>query len=370
MKLQKVKFSIITVCYNAQNLIRGTIESVLKQKWDNFEYIIVDGASSDGTLKIVSEYEKKENRMMCYSEKDSGIFNAMNKGIHYASGDYIIFLNAGDDFHTDIVLEKAAKKITVENADILIGDVAFKTEMGLSKHSYAVGNDLYENLAKGNSICHQVVFASKETLEGGFDEHYPTCADYDWICRQVKTGSKIVKLDMVVVNYDIHGVTSQVNYQKVHWQEFFEIIGKYFPQPEFKYGKEVKEWFVAERKEYFLCKFMNRWLMLKQRGINLSDFFVQKGMKKIAIYGIHYIGKRLYDEFQGSAVEVVYAIDRNPRENGWNIPVLHPDNALKDIDAVVVTPIFDYLEIKKILSAKLSCPIFSVEDILYYEYLL
>lgn len=363
-----VKFSVITVCYNAENLIRGTIESVLKQKWDNFEYIVIDGASTDETKEIVDEYVKSENRMICYSKKDKGIFNAMNKGIQYASGDFIIFLNAGDDFHDDGVLRKAAKEIISTNADILVGDVAFKTESGLLKHVYPVGAELYKDLSSGNCICHQVVFASKESLNSGFDEYFSTCADYDWICRQVILGRKIVKLDTIVVNYDIHGITGQVNYQKIHWKEYFEIIERYFPQPEFRFGREVKELYLLERKEYFLCKFMNRWLTLKQKGISLDEFFIQKKIQTIAIYGTHYIGKRLYDEFQGSSIKVAYAIDRNLCDKGWNIPVFHPDNELENVDAVVVTPIFDFLEIRDILSMKFDCPIFSIENILYYEY--
>lgn len=85
-----VKFSIITVCYNAENVIEKTIRSVLSQTYSNLEFIIVDGKSEDETVKIIRNYEN-DHRIQWYSEPDSGIYNAMNKGIRYAYGDYVFF---------------------------------------------------------------------------------------------------------------------------------------------------------------------------------------------------------------------------------------------------------------------------------------
>ena len=359
-------FSIITVCLNAEKSIRSTMESVLNQKWENFEYIIVDGVSTDATLSIVQELAGEDRRIQWYSEPDSGIYNAMNKGICRAKGDFLLFLNAGDEFHSDDVLDQAAE--VVIGADIVIGDVAFKKDSGLHKTTYSVGLELLENLKKGRCVCHQVVFASKQCLGSGFDEDFMFCADYDWLCRQVNAGKKIVKLDAVVTDFDIHGVTSQVRYQKQHWKEYFEVIRRNFPPTGFRYGAEVKALFVQQRKEHIWYEFMNRWLSLKQRGVNLSSFFTDKGINSIAIYGIQHMGERLYDELRNSEVEVVYAVDRNYEEATWDIPVIHPDDVLAAVDAVVITPIFDFLEIKDKLSEKLDCPMFFIEDVLFFEY--
>lgn len=367
-KIEKVTFSVITVCYNAEKVIQETIESVLKQTWKDFEYIIVDGASTDKTIDIVSQYARSEKRLIWYSEPDNGIFHAMNKGIRYASGDFLIFLNAGDRFHSSQVLAKAAELAEAVFPDIMIGDVAFRLETGLSRYKYAVDKELEDNLGRGKNVCHQVIFASKECLEEGFDEYFPTCADYDWLCRQMKAGRKTAKLDIVVTDYDIHGITSQAKFQKIHWKEYFEILEKYFPQPGFKFGEEIKQLFVQERKGRYQYMFMNRWLSLKQKGICMSAFFEQKGIYSIAIYGVHYMGERLYNELKESQVEVMYAIDRNTTGRGWNIPVFHPEDMLQDVGAVVITPIFDFLEIKDMLSKKLDCPMFSIEEVLFYEY--
>ncbi|MBD5492109.1 MAG: glycosyltransferase [Lachnospiraceae bacterium] len=367
MKLGKsVKFSIITVCFNAEKVIRPTMESVLRQDYENFEYIIVDGASTDGTVAVIQEYAGIDARVQWRSEPDDGVFNAMNKGVQRAQGDFLLFLNAGDEFHSADILQRAAE--IADGTDVIIGDVAFKRENGLSRHIYPVGEDLLNNLKKGESVCHQVIFAAKDTLTEGFDERYTTCADYDWICRQVNAGRKIIKLNAVVVDYDISGITFQTKYQKIHWKEYFEVIGKHFPRTGFPYGREVKQLFVQKKKEHFMYEFMNRWLMLKQQGISLSLFFAHKKIKTIAIYGVHNMGQRLYDELQNSGITVKYGIDRSPQKAKWGVPVLHPDEALEMVDAVVITPIFDFLEIRDSLSVTLSCPMFSIEEVLFYEY--
>lgn len=359
-------FSIVTVCLNAEKTIRPTMKSVLNQTWQDVEYIIIDGASTDATMNIVQELAESDNRVQWYSEPDSGIFNAMNKGIRYAEGDFLLFLNAGDEFHSGDVLAKAAEATI--GADIVIGDVAFKMESGLVKATYPAGSDLFENLRKGRSVCHQVIFASKQCLVGGFDEDFMFCADYDWLCRQVNAGKTIVKLDTIVTDFDTQGVTFQVRYQKRHWKEYFEVIHRNFPPTGFRYGEEVKALFIQQRKDHIMYEFMNQWLLLKQRGADFSSFFTDKGIRTIAVYGIHYMGERLYDELRDSKVKIIYAVDRNYKEAQWEIPVFHPDTVLPAVDAVVITPVFDFLEIRDKLSEKLNCPMFFIEDVLFYEY--
>lgn len=361
-----IKFSIITVCYNEERTIQATMESVLNQKWSHFEYIIIDGASTDATLEIIQQYAKKDNRIQYFSERDSGIFNAMNKGISHAQGDFLLFLNAGDVLHGDNVLEKVAE--VAFNADIVIGDVAFKDEKGLKVHSYAVGKELQENLERGHCVCHQGIFASKLCMEGGFDEQFQTCADYDWLCRQVKANRKIVKVNIVVTDFDTHGITHQVQYQKQHWRENFLVLEKNFPESKFRYTEEAKRLFEGWIKASFQYKFMNQWLLLKQRGVDISTFFIRQGIRSIAVYGAHFMGQRLYDELKESQVNVRYVIDRNSDKEEWEIPVVYLHDDLEPVDAVVITPIFDFREIKANLSEKMDCRMISIEEMLFYEY--
>jgi glycosyltransferase involved in cell wall biosynthesis len=112
-----VKITVITVCYNVENEIEKTVKSVLNQSYANMEYLIIDGKSSDHTLplaeNLVSGTDKK---VLIYSEKDFGIYNAMNRGIMRASGDYVVFMNAGDSFYDEEVLTRAASFIR-DNGD-------------------------------------------------------------------------------------------------------------------------------------------------------------------------------------------------------------------------------------------------------------
>ena len=117
------KFSIITVTYNAEKVLEDTIQSVISQTYHHIEYIIVDGASKDGTLSIINRYRSRIHTVV--SEPDKGLYDAMNKGIALASGDYLCFLNAGDCFHEDDTLQQMVHTINgSELPDVLYGETA------------------------------------------------------------------------------------------------------------------------------------------------------------------------------------------------------------------------------------------------------
>lgn len=123
------KFSIITVTYNAGKVLEDTIQSVITQTYKNVEYILVDGGSTDNTLSIINQYRSMIQQVI--SEPDRGLYDAMNKGIKMATGDYICFLNAGDAFHEDDTLQQMVHSLT-ENAlpDVLYGETAIVDEEG------------------------------------------------------------------------------------------------------------------------------------------------------------------------------------------------------------------------------------------------
>lgn len=114
-----MKISVITISYNAASCIESTINSVIAQKYDDFEYIIVDGVSNDGTLDIIQKYDKSISHWI--SEPDSGIYNAMNKAVRMASGEYCIFMNAGDIFANPLVLKQVSFFLN-DNFDYLCGN--------------------------------------------------------------------------------------------------------------------------------------------------------------------------------------------------------------------------------------------------------
>lgn len=154
--------SVITVVFNSQSLIKKTIESVLQQTYDNVEFIIIDGASTDGTLDIIRSYDSHIDKWI--SENDRGIYDAMNKGINIANGDYLLFLNAGDIFSNKKVLEFVSKSIVASRyPEVLYGET----------YIYTKNNELIKKLAPlrftrlnlllfgTRTVCHQSIFVRK-----------------------------------------------------------------------------------------------------------------------------------------------------------------------------------------------------------------
>ena len=129
-----MKISIITATYNSEKTLKNTLESVLKQTYTNYEHIIIDGDSKDNTMEIVKQYEEKyQGKLRYISEKDSGIYDAMNKGIKMATGDIIGILNSDDIYANENVLEKIAEKFKQTNCDGTYANLIFMDEETMSK---------------------------------------------------------------------------------------------------------------------------------------------------------------------------------------------------------------------------------------------
>lgn len=191
--MSRCKFTIITVCYNAEKYIEDTISSVLSQTYENFEYIIKDGQSSDGTMDIVHRLTDGDNRVMIIQGKDQGIYDAMNTAVLQASGEYILFLNAGDTFADSLVLSKAAEYMTAQEADIYYGDVIEISNERKSLRIYTERNSKIWYYSLGACLCHQSMFCKKDLFQKKlFDLEYKVCADREWQMYHIKNGA-IVK---------------------------------------------------------------------------------------------------------------------------------------------------------------------------------
>lgn len=222
-----IRVSVITVCFNEQENIARTIESVLSQTATSFEYIICDGGSTDKTLEVAESYrklfEEKEVSFRLFSEKDGGIYNGMNNGIKYSNGEYVLFMNAGDAFYNNAVIQDIYNRIDFNNKpDVCYGDVAYY-ERGFFNR-YEVGN--HRNLKAGMSICHQAVLVSGDILrERGFDTHYRIAADYKLLLELFMENYTFQHVDVVVANFEAGGV-SNLQQERV-WKEYFKIWDKY-----------------------------------------------------------------------------------------------------------------------------------------------
>lgn len=170
------KITIISITYNAKDVLEETILSVINQTYSNIEYIIIDGGSTDGTLDIIKKYEDKIAYWV--SELDNGIYDAMNKGVKVATGEWVNFMNAGDCFYEEGTLNNIFenKSIGTNNVEILYGDTleVFSFSNLLSKAKPL------QDLNYHMSFCHQSSFVRLHILkESEFDEKYKICADYN-----------------------------------------------------------------------------------------------------------------------------------------------------------------------------------------------
>lgn len=225
-----MKISVVTVCYNSEKVIERTVQSVVNQTFDDFEYIIIDGASTDKTLEIIEHYQLKTDKIKIFSEKDKGIYDAMNKGIAHATGDYIVFLNADDVFLHENVLKLAAEKMN-DNKALYYGDLVF-LEKSTGKLNNRKQNNVNYIYLCGGMLFHPAIFASKKLFDkvGIFDTQYKIVADYDWVIRalvQFKASCKY--LDMpITVFADGEGASSNPKNKEFHKNERKSVQKKYF----------------------------------------------------------------------------------------------------------------------------------------------
>ncbi len=206
-----MRFSIITICFNSEKTIDRTIKSVLAQTYKDYEYIIVDGCSKDGTLDIVKQYEPLfEGRMKWKSEPDKGIYDAMNKGIRMATGDIIGIVNSDDWLETDAV-EVVAKAFEDTNT-LYCGDIVFHYTNGEQKRMDA-NIPLFKRNASlwiMNGIRHPATFVPRDVYDkiGLFNDKMKLSADQDFILRCYFQGVKFYHVNEVLSNMAAGGIST------------------------------------------------------------------------------------------------------------------------------------------------------------------
>lgn len=212
-----LKFTVVTVAYNTEQVIRKTIESVLNQSYSPYEYIIVDGKSDDATLRIVDEYQEKfaqrNVRFRIISEKDTGIYNAMNKGVKLAEGDFISFLNAGDWYEKD-ALENINAFYQEEAFDLTYGGLHYINPNGTVTNK--MSKDDAHGIVTSRHWNHPSMFLSAELYKQyGFNEKFRAYADFDLYLKMRKKGVKIRVIDKVITNFVADGVSTDTDFQTV-----------------------------------------------------------------------------------------------------------------------------------------------------------
>lgn len=221
------KFSIITVTYNAEKVIENTILSIIEQTYHNIEYIIIDGASKDKTINIIEKYRPQIKTVV--SEPDNGLYDAMNKGIALAKGDYLCFLNAGDCFHQNDTLKKIVSSLSTDTLpDIIYGETEIVNGQGTFLHRRRLSAPeklTWKSFRHGMLVCHQAFFA-KRSLVDPYDLRYLFSSDFDWCIRIMKKSKIIHNTHLVVIDYLEEGITTQ--HHKASLIERFRIMNKHY----------------------------------------------------------------------------------------------------------------------------------------------
>lgn len=207
---QRPLFSIITVTYNAADTVAVTMRSVAEQTCTLYEHLIMDGASRDNTLQIVNELSSARTRVV--SKPDHGIYDAMNSGLDCATGDYLIFLNAGDAFHSadtlqqlaDVILDNDYPGIVYGQTNLVDADGNYVGP----RHLTAPEELTMDSFKHGMLVCHQAFVALKR-LAPRYDLQWRFSADYEWCLRCLKRSRRNVYTGTVLIDYLSEGMTTQ-----------------------------------------------------------------------------------------------------------------------------------------------------------------
>ncbi len=222
--MEQPSLSIITVVYNNVRDIERTIQSVIGQTYPHIEYVVVDGQSTDGTVNVIKRYDTQISRWV--SEPDKGIYDAMNKGLAMATGDYVLFMNSGDEVYAPDTVERVFA--TAPDADIYYGETELFDDkwesLGLRRH-HIPEHFTWRSFRFGMNISHQAIYIRRALAEP-YNTQYQLSADIDWIIRAAKKAKLTVNTRQIVAKYLVGGMSKKRHRQSL--LERFHIFSKYY----------------------------------------------------------------------------------------------------------------------------------------------
>lgn len=220
-------FSIITVTYNAAKTLPATLRSIEEQTCKLYEFILMDGVSTDDTVGLAQEANIEDARI--FSSYDTGLYDAMNKAMSVARGEYLIFLNAGDTFHTPETLDKIAKAAMDNDfPGIIYGQtqiVDSDRNRIADRHLTAPDNLTFDSFKEGMVVCHQAFIALRR-VAGQYDLRYRFSADYEWCIRCLQKSKRNQIVDEIIIDYLNEGMTTSNRFASL--RERFSIMSRYY----------------------------------------------------------------------------------------------------------------------------------------------
>ena len=229
-----MKISIITVTYNAASVLKRTLDSVKAQSWQQIEHLIIDGASKDETISMAETYKAQcPYEVVILSEPDKGLYDAMNKGLRLATGDYLVFLNAGDTLHAADTLETIVRSAQ-PLPGVLYGDTAITDEQGNFLHLRRLRPPKklsWKSFRQGMLVCHQAFYALTDIAKNLlYDPRYRYSADVDWCIRVMKEAQKrqlpLVNTQAILADYQEEGQTTI--HHRDSLKERFDVMRRHY----------------------------------------------------------------------------------------------------------------------------------------------
>ena len=236
-----IRITYVTITFNAAKVLQRTLDSIMQQDYPNIVHLIIDGASTDDTMKLVDDYIARSNaaenghRIQVTSEPDKGIYDAMNKGLRSLDGDYVCFLNAGDFLPSPDTVSKIAEAATnthhqtpnTQLPAVLYGDTDIVDGEGRFLHHRRLSppeNLTWKSFKQGMLVCHQAFYARTDfAIATPYDMQYRYSADVDWCIRVMKAAEKenvpLLNLKMVVANYTEEGQTT-LHHRESLWERY------------------------------------------------------------------------------------------------------------------------------------------------------
>lgn len=349
------KVTIITVCYNSEKTIEKTILSIISQSYRNIEYIIIDGGSTDNTMQIIYKY--RNNISLYISEPDDGIYDAMNKGIKYSTGDIIGIVNSDDWLERD-ALEKVVKysALATDKNYIMCGCMNMIKDGKVLK----VNKSYPANLWEGMTICHPATFISRQVYEviGKYNTNYRIAADYDLLLRAKTKNINFIEVPEVFTNFSFGGVSTlnelDSKIEDIHISlSYLDNCSNIQKVCDKCYERLKKACFID-----MLGKDTSIQGILAKLNINSI----------IAVFGYGVWGKRIIGKLNKDNIDYGLIIDNNVEIIGKVIDKkrINDPNVLKDkCGSVIVANINEYEDIREqILEYSNDIDIFSVDDLM------
>ncbi len=222
--MEQPTLSVITVVYNNARDIERTIRSVVGQTYPHIEYLVVDGGSTDGTVAVIKQYSDRISQWV--SEPDKGIYDAMNKGLAMATGDYVLFMNSGDEIYAPDTVARIFA--TEPGADIYYGETELFDDnwesLGLRRH-HVPERFSWRSFRYGMNVSHQAIYI-RRSIVGRYDTQYQLSADIDWVIRAAKQAKRAVNTRMLVAKYLVGGLSKKRHRQSL--VERFRIFTKHY----------------------------------------------------------------------------------------------------------------------------------------------